>query len=143
MTFRKTVLAYLTGWLIVQPVYSALRRWWLKRELANPSPDTVAHYEHQAKAFVDALEGYTPGQEPPAALAVLLKQHERISELEESVGLLFTGEQLRLLMRFAHIEGWRGEGRAECLEAWTPEAAIERFMQDAGHSSAFVKAKGR
>lgn len=56
MTFRKTVLAYLTGWLIAQPLYNRLIALWRRRELANPSPETLGYWEHQAEAIVDAAE---------------------------------------------------------------------------------------
>jgi hypothetical protein len=55
MTFWKTVRAYLTGWLIVQPLYNRLLGAWRRRELQNPSSETRAYWGHQADAIVDEL----------------------------------------------------------------------------------------
>lgn len=59
MTFRKTVLAYLTGWLIVQPLYNRLLKVWRKRELKNPSEETRAYFREHGKAVAKALQQHT------------------------------------------------------------------------------------
>jgi hypothetical protein len=56
VTFRKTVAAYLTGWLIAQPLYAYLQRRWRRNELKNPSEDTIAYWHEQACAIVDVME---------------------------------------------------------------------------------------
>lgn len=87
MSFWKMLGAYLTGWLIVQPTYTALRRWWIKRDIANPSEITKAHYRMQAYAVVDALSSYRQGGDPPAALEVIVKQHTKIEELQRGLAI--------------------------------------------------------
>lgn len=52
VTFWKTVGAYLTGWLIVQPTYNRLLKAWRKRELENPSDESRAYWDRQAEAIV-------------------------------------------------------------------------------------------
>lgn len=120
MTFSKTVLAYLTGWLIAQPVYNRLWAAWRRRQMRNPSEEMRFYWREQAKAIVD--------------------------EWDDRAGGRFTGEQLRMLMRFAHLEGWhgraapRGAGLAEPIAAlvgWTPEKSIDRFMSDPPKREAF------
>lgn len=56
MTFAKTVGAYLTGWLIVQPLYNRLFREFRKRDAANPSAESRAYWRYQAEAIVDVME---------------------------------------------------------------------------------------
>lgn len=56
MTFWRTVAAYLTGWLIVNPSYTRVLKLWRRRELANPSPETRDYFNAIAKAVVDEQE---------------------------------------------------------------------------------------
>jgi hypothetical protein len=56
MTFTKTVAAYLTGWLIVQPLYNRLLNAYRKREMEHPSEETLVYFERQAKAIVNCME---------------------------------------------------------------------------------------
>lgn len=60
MTFAKTVAAYLTGWLIVQPIYNRLFGVWRRRELGDPGPETQAYFRRQAEAIVDEMEARRP-----------------------------------------------------------------------------------
>lgn len=70
MTFRKTVLAYLTGWLIVQPTWNRLLAAYRRREINNPSAETRVYWEWQARAIVDELRRREPS--PSAADAIVI-----------------------------------------------------------------------
>jgi hypothetical protein len=56
MTFRKTVGAYLTGWLIAQPLYNRLIAYKRRQEAQNPSNETRAFWRQEAEAIVDEME---------------------------------------------------------------------------------------
>lgn len=56
MTFRKTVLAYLTGWLIVQPLYNRLFAWWRRREMEKPDGEYRTHLRELAAEVAEAIE---------------------------------------------------------------------------------------
>lgn len=56
MNFAKTVGAYLTGWLIVHPIYTRLYAWWRRREMAKPDGEYRTHLRAQAEEFVDEME---------------------------------------------------------------------------------------
>lgn len=85
MTFAKTVLAYLTGWLIAQPVYNRVFQAWKRREMAKPNGEYRRHLRDQAREFVDALDGCTPGQDPLAALDIVLKLRAEVDRLAGEV----------------------------------------------------------
>lgn len=81
MTFPRTVLAYLTGWLIVQPLYNRAFNAWRRREMKRPNGMYQQMIRDEAKAVVNELHRYEPGQEPPAALEIILKQNAEIDRL--------------------------------------------------------------
>lgn len=56
MNFRKAVLAHITGWLIVQPLYNRLVKQFRKRDMESPCPETKWWWRQQAKAIVDEQE---------------------------------------------------------------------------------------
>lgn len=56
MTFPRTVLAYLTGWLIVQPLYNRVYAAWRRREMAKPDGEYRQHLRAEADAIVDVME---------------------------------------------------------------------------------------
>lgn len=56
MTFWRTVRAYLTGWLIVQPIYNRVYNAWRRREMEKPEGEYRTHLHDQACAIVDVME---------------------------------------------------------------------------------------
>lgn len=70
MTFRKTVLAYLTGWLIVQPLYNRIIKVVRERELDHPSTDTLRYFKRHGDAVVDAMERQRERRRPDSVLVV-------------------------------------------------------------------------
>lgn len=54
--YWQALLAYLTGWPIVQLLYARIRKRMARREMENPSEETVTWFDAQAKAIVDEME---------------------------------------------------------------------------------------
>lgn len=54
--YARCLAAYLSGWLIVQPLYNRLHGAWRRRQLGNPGPETAAYFRRQAEAVVDVME---------------------------------------------------------------------------------------
>lgn len=84
MTFGKTVLAYLTGWLIVQPVYNRVFGAWRRREMARPDGEYQTHLRAQAHAIVSHLSDFDSGR-APVALEVIVAQHSELDTLRGEV----------------------------------------------------------
>jgi hypothetical protein len=104
MTFRETVLAYLTGWLLVHPLYMRAYNAWRKRQLLNPSEELLASYRDQATAVVDALE-------------------QRV---------VFTEREVRRMLLVAHMLGFR-QSRAGGAAPSTDELMDEVLTLAAGY----------
>ena len=56
MTFRKTVLAYLTGWVIAQATYNRLVRASRRRDMDHPTEEMRFQWRRQAEAIADEMD---------------------------------------------------------------------------------------
>lgn len=110
MTFRKTVAAYLTGWLIVQPLYNRVYAWWRRREMEKPDGE----YRRMARDL---------------AVAVV----EQLEERWHVTALKYTAEDVNLALLGAAADAFAAEPGTSAGEiADRAMARLERWMADFG-----------
>jgi hypothetical protein len=108
MTFRKTVLAYLTGFLIVQPLWSRLHRAWVRREMVDPSPEHAANMRMQGRFIVDEMNA-------------------RFALDVQPVPGRFDEEQMRAALEYAVTLAW--EPHEETAPAMTIGGIVDYVMR--------------